>query len=85
MAFRQDDAQQPTSTSSIAVPQKPRSPQTCIGMILQVMEVMQTLGLKILSLHEKDHSKGSTDGEEASSSTPAASVEEQGYKPTDDP
>eukprot|EP00971_Amphidinium_carterae_P126273 2501529-Amphidinium_carterae.1 len=49
------------------------------------MEVMQTLGLKILSLHEKDHSKGSTDGEAVSSSTPAAPVEEQGYEPTDDP
>eukprot|EP00971_Amphidinium_carterae_P350636 6491659-Amphidinium_carterae.1 len=85
MAFRRDDNQQPTSTSSEAVPQQPQSPRTRIGTILQVMQVMQDLGLKILRLHENDHSKGSGRGEEASGSTQPEPVGEPGYPPTDDP
>eukprot|EP00971_Amphidinium_carterae_P294752 5852796-Amphidinium_carterae.1 len=79
-AFRRDEGQ-PTSTSSDAMPQQPQSPRTRIGTLLQVMQVLQDLGLKILSLHATHSPSGSqaAAGARTSSTTPIA--QETGYEP----
>eukprot|EP00971_Amphidinium_carterae_P106044 2100240-Amphidinium_carterae.1 len=50
-AFRQEESQQ-TASSSDAVPKKSQSPRQRIGSLLQVMQVLQDLGLKILATEE---------------------------------
>eukprot|EP00971_Amphidinium_carterae_P297699 5914796-Amphidinium_carterae.1 len=86
-AFRREEGQ-PASASSDAVPQQTQSPRQRIGMLFQVMQVLQDLGLKILSLHENEGPTGPpTDGAGTSSTT--LIERETGYEPpfppTDDP
>eukprot|EP00971_Amphidinium_carterae_P111101 2200556-Amphidinium_carterae.1 len=80
MAFRRDEVP-PTSTSSEAAPRQPQSPRTRIGTLLQVMQVMQDMGLKILSLHEKDRSSGSQVVDGAGTSSATSDIPETGYEP----
>eukprot|EP00971_Amphidinium_carterae_P065494 1297682-Amphidinium_carterae.1 len=79
-AFRRDEGQ-PTSSSSDAVPQLNQSPRQRIGSLLQVMQVLQDLGLKILSLHaaEEPCQGQPADGPSTSSTSPIQG--ETGYEP----
>eukprot|EP00971_Amphidinium_carterae_P025350 500351-Amphidinium_carterae.1 len=49
---------QPTASSSDAVPTKSQSPRQRIGSLLQVMQLLQDLGLKILALHAAEEPSG---------------------------
>eukprot|EP00971_Amphidinium_carterae_P153364 3040309-Amphidinium_carterae.1 len=75
-AFRRNEGQ-PTSSSSDAVPKLSQSPRQRIGSLLQVMQVLQDLGLKILSLHAAE--EPSQAGPSTSSTSPNQG--ETGYEP----
>eukprot|EP00971_Amphidinium_carterae_P199045 3950002-Amphidinium_carterae.1 len=60
---------------------KSQSPRQRIGSLLQVMQVLQDLGLKILALHAAEESSASQSTAGPSTSTTPPIQGETGYEP----